>query len=140
MNPSTEIRGISSAAVVRAATAMLRTLGGCEIHLLLPAHTLPQESAVELGAVDPGVEDLALGPVIIRTLPTDNAGPRRRAEFLIPASAVASEVTSHNATSAEALLDWALGIVYDGQMYRIEGVVNEQFAGTTYLYRVVACY
>jgi hypothetical protein len=140
MSSSAELRGITSAAVVRAANAMLRTLGGGEIHLLLPAHSLPGETAVELGAVDPGVEDVTLGPVIIRTLPTDNSGPRRRSEFLIPASAVDSEMTSHNANSVQSLLDSALGIVCEGQMYRIEGMTSEQFAGTTYLYRVTGCY
>lgn len=119
---------------------MLRSLGGCEIHLLLPANVLPSETAVELGAVDPGVEDVALAPVIIRSLPTDSAGPRRRAEFLIPATAITREVTSHETASGEALLNSALGIAYDGQIYRIEGMTAEQFAGTTYLFRVTACY
>jgi hypothetical protein len=119
---------------------MLRSLGGQEIHLLFPLNVLPNETASELGAVDPGVEDVAVAPVVVRNLATDSAGPRRRVEFLIPGSAIVDQVVAHNMGSAAALLDSALGLVYEGQMYRIEGMTAEQFAGTTYLYRVTASY
>ncbi len=77
-------------------------------------------------------------PVVVRTLPTENTGPRRRLEFLIPASAVAAELASRNVASAQDLFDGALGVVYDDELFRIEGVATEYFSGAAYLYRVTA--
>jgi hypothetical protein len=139
METSAEVRGITGHAVLRAANAMLRSLGGHEI-LLFALNALPDETATELGAVDPGVETVTVGPVIVRNLATASAGPRRRVEFLIPASEIAAQVATRNAESAASLMDAALGVAYDGQIYRIEGTAAEQFAGTNYLYRVTASY
>ena len=140
METGVEVRGITGHAVLRAANAILRSLGGQEIHLLFALNALPDETATELGAVDPGVETVAIGPVIVRNLAAANAGPRRRVEFLIPGSEIAAQVATRNAESAAAVMDAALGVAYDGQIYRIEGTVAEQFAGTNYLYRVTASY
>jgi|GEM_PF-483127 len=140
METGYEIRGISGQALLRAANAMLRSLGGQGNPPIFPMNALPNETATELGAVDPGVENVAIAPVVVRNLATDNSGPRRRVEFLIPGAAITEQVTTHNIGSAMALLDSALGLVYQGEIYRIEGMTGEQFAGTTYLYRVTASY
>lgn len=135
----TEIHfGISGTAVVRAADAMLRSLGGDQIGLLFAAVSLPNDPSVQLGLVDPGVEEVTFSPVVVRALATSNSGPRRRLEFLVPASAVAAELPVRNVASASVLFDSALGLLYDGGMLHIEGVTTEYFAGTAYLYRVVA--
>jgi hypothetical protein len=47
-------------------------------------------------------------------------------------------VSQRNVASAEALFETALGVVYQGEMFHIEGLVVERFAGVAYLYRVVA--
>jgi hypothetical protein len=125
-------------ALVRAADAMLRSLGGAEICLLLPLMGVPDDPSAQLGLVDPGVEEVKLSPVVIRNLPTANTGPRRRVEFLVPASAIARELSSRNVASGQALLDGALGVIHDGELFHIEGIATEYFAGTAYLYRVVA--
>jgi hypothetical protein len=130
--------GICGFALVRAADAMLRSLGGEEISLLVPAAGMPGDAVAQIGLVDPGVEEVKLSPVVIRNLLTSNAGPRRRVEFLVPASAVASELSSRNVASAEAFFDEALGVMHDGDLFHIEGIATEYFAGTPYLYRVVA--
>jgi len=62
--------GISGAAAVRAADAMLRTLGGTEVILLFAAAGLPGNAVAELGLVDPGVEQALITPVIVRELTT----------------------------------------------------------------------
>jgi len=130
--------GISGMAAVRAADAMLRTLGGAEVVLLFAAAGLPADRASELGLVDPGVEQAMIAPVIVRELATDNSGPRRRIELVAGRSAMAEQVSQRNVASADVLFETALGVVYQGEMFHIEGFVVERFAGVAYLYRVVA--
>jgi hypothetical protein len=130
--------GISGMAAVRAADAMLRTLGGAEVVLLFAASGLPADRVAELGLVDPGVEQVSIAPVIVRELATENNGPRRRIELVAGRSAMAEQVSQRNVASAEALFETALGVVYGGEVFHIEGFVVERFAGVAYLYRVVA--
>ena len=130
--------GISGAAVVRAADAILQALGGDEVMLVFPLVALPNDPSAQLGLVDPGVQQVTFSPVVVRSLNTPNTGPRRRLEFLISSTAVAAAVVSQNAVSAEALFESALGVNYDNDFFHIEDVVTECFAGTAYLYRVTA--
>lgn len=117
---------------------MLRALGGAEVSLLFPQALMPDDTSSQLGLTDPGVEELRLSPVVVRTLPTDNTGPRRRLEFLLPASQVQEHAIERNTASGQALLEAALGMHYQGEVLHIEGIATEYFAGTAYLYRVVA--
>jgi len=117
---------------------MLRALGGAEVTFLFPLLQLPEDSSAELGMVDPGVEEVRLSPVVVRNLVAEAGGPRRRLEFLVPAAAVAAELSSRNVASAGALFDSALGVMYDGDLFHIEGLTTEYFGGMAYLYRVAA--
>lgn len=130
--------GISGIAAIRAADAMLQTLGGTDVILLFAAGGLPADRVAELGLVDPGVEQALIAPVIVRELTTENSGPRRRIELLTGRSAMAEQVSQRNVASAEVLFETALGLVYQGEMFHIEGFVVERFADVAYLYRVVA--
>jgi hypothetical protein len=130
--------GVSGVAVMRAANAMLRALGGKEISLLFALPGMADDPAAQLGLVDPGVEEVRLSPVVTRNLATANTGPRRRVEFLVPASAVTPELSARSGGSGQSFFDMALGVVYDAALFHIEGVATEYFAGTAYLYRVVA--
>jgi hypothetical protein len=125
-------------ALVRAADAMLRSLGGREISLLFPLMTLPNDPGAQLGMVDPGVEEVKLSPVVVRNLPTATTGPRRRLEFLVAAAAVGAVLSSRNVVSAQVFFESALGVVHGGDLFHIEGIATEYFAGTAYLYRVAA--
>ncbi len=129
---------ISGVAAVRAAEAMLHTLGGTQVILVFAAAGLPADGASELGLVDPGVEQVAIAPVIVRELSTENNGPRRRIELLAGRSTMAEQVSQRNVASAEVLFETALGVVYEGEMFHIEGLYVERFAGVAYLYRVIA--
>jgi len=129
---------ISGAAVVRAADAMLRAIGGDTITLAFALVTLANDPSAQLGLADPGVQQVPLSPVVVRSLPNPSTGPRRQLEFLISSTAVDAVVVSQNAASAEALFDSALGLNYDGDLFHIVGVVSEYFAGTKYLYKVTA--
>lgn len=130
--------GVSGGAAARAADAMLRSLGGTDVILLFAAAGMPNEAAAELGLVDPGVEQASIAPVIVRELTTENNGPRRRIEVLAGRSALAEQVSQRNVASADVLFETALGIVYEGEMFHIEGYVVERFGGVAYLYRVLA--
>lgn len=131
-------RGAAGAAVARAADAMLRSLGGVQVVLVLPLNAMPGDVAGGLGMVDPGVEELGLSPVVIRTLAAESTGPRRRLEFLIPASALATPLKTRNVGSGQALLDGALGLMHEGELFHIQGVATEYYGGNAYLYRVTA--
>lgn len=130
--------GISGVAAVRAAEAMLQTLGGAEVILLFAAAGMPGDPAAELGLVDPGVEQVVISPVIVREVATENNGPRRRIELLAGRSTMAEQVSQRNVESAEQLFEMALGVVYEGELFHIEGFMVERFAGVAYLYRVTA--
>ena len=130
--------GISGTAAVRAAEAMLQTLGGTEVVLLFAAAGLPGDPAGELGLADPGVEQGMIGPVIVKELTTENNGPRRRIEVLAGRSSLAELVSQRNVSCGDVLFETALGVVYAGEMFHIEGFVVERFAGVAYLYRVSA--
>src|SRR5438445_9075256 len=129
--------GVSGNALVRAAEAMLRALGVAEVTFLFPLLQLPEDPSAELGMVDPGVEQVS-SPVVVRNLVAEAGGPRRRLEFLVPAAAVTAELSSRNVASAGALFDSALGVMYDGDLFHIEGLTTEYFGGMAYLYRVAA--
>jgi hypothetical protein len=58
-------------------------------------------------------------------------------EFLVPASGVLAALSSHNFKGAEDLMEAALGIAYEGELFHIEGFTCEYFGAVAYLYRVV---
>jgi hypothetical protein len=135
-NENEKTMTIAGAAVLRAADALLRTLGGDQIGLVLPKPEGGTDS-MQLGLTDPGVQQITISPVVVRTLPAPSTGPRVRMEFLISASATANAVDAEGLESAEALFDQALGIQFQADLFHIESVSAEYFAGTAYLYRVV---
>ena len=47
-------------------------------------------------------------------------------------------LTSQNMATAEALFANSLGVMFDNDLFHIEGVATEYFAGTPYLYKVTA--
>jgi hypothetical protein len=130
--------GISGAAAARAADAMLRTLGGTEVTLLFPAAALPADAVAQLGLVDPGVDQATIAPVVVVELNTESNGPRRRIELLAGQGAMAEHVSQRNVASAEVLFETALGLVYCGEVFHIQGFVVERIGGVAYLYRVAA--
>jgi hypothetical protein len=125
--------GICGAALVRAANAMLTALGGDQVSLLLPATATASDAAGQLGLVDPGVQQVVVTPVVAW-----NLGPTRRIEFTLPASAIEVQLSGLGIASVEDLFAAVLGLVYDGDLFHIEAVVTENFAGTAYFYVVTA--
>jgi hypothetical protein len=130
--------GICGAALVRAANAMLTALGGDQVSLLLPATAMASDAGGQLGLVDPGVQNVVITPVVATNVPTGNLGPARRIEFTLPAAAIELQLPTLGMGTAEDLFNAALGLVYDGDLFHIEAVVTENFAGTAYFYLVTA--
>jgi hypothetical protein len=130
--------GICGDALVRAANAMLAALGGDQVSLLFPATAMAGDAAGQLGLVDPGVQSVIITPVVSRNLPTGNLGPTRRIEFTLPASALTEQLPTLGLGSVEELFAAVLGLVYDGDIFHVETVVTENFAGTAYFYVVTA--
>jgi hypothetical protein len=130
--------GICGSALVRAADALLRALGGDTVSILLPATAMASDAAGQLGLVDPGVQEILVSPVVTRALVTGNLGPRRRIEFTLPASVILDQLPGLGIGTAENLFDAALGLSYGGEVFHIEKVAPENFAGTAYFYVVTA--
>jgi hypothetical protein len=130
--------GICGAALVRAANAMLTALGGDQVSLLLPATAMASDAGGQLGLVDPGVQNVVITPVVATNVPTGNLGPARRIEFTLPAAAIELQLPTLGMGTAEDLFNAALGLVYDGDLFHIEAVATENFAGTAYFYLVTA--
>jgi hypothetical protein len=126
------------AGFVRAADALLKALGGETVSLLLPASATASDAGGQLGLVDPGVQEVLISPVVARPLPTSNLGPRRRIEFTLPASGITAQLPELGMGTAEELFDAALGLMYGGDLFHIETVVPENFAGTACFYVVTA--
>ena len=99
---------------------------------------MASDSGGQLGLVDPGVQELLVSPAVARALTTGNVGPRRRIEFTLPASAIAAHLPELGMGTAEDLFNAALGLKYGSELFHIETVVTENFAGTAYFYVVTA--
>lgn len=130
--------GISGSGLVRAANALLKALGGDTVSLLLPASATASDAAGQLGLVDPGVQEVLIFPVVTRALVTGNLGPRRRIEFTLPASVIADQLPALGMGTVEELFNAVLALNYGGDLFHIETVVPENFAGTVYFYLVTA--
>lgn len=130
--------GICGAALVRAANAMLAAFGGDQVSLLLPANAMASDAAGQLGLVDPGVQQAVIAPVVTHILPTANSGPARKIEFTLPASVLEEQLPGLGIGTVEQLFGAVLGLMFDGDLFHIESVVPEKFAGTVYFYVVTA--
>jgi hypothetical protein len=130
--------GICGAALVRAANAMLAALGGDQVSLLLPANAMAGDAAGQLGLVDPGVQQVVVSPVVTHNLPITNSGPARKIEFTLPASVLEAQLPALGIGTVEELFETVMGLMYDGDLFHIEAVVPENFAGTAYFYVVTA--
>jgi len=130
--------GICGAALLRAADALMRALGGETVILVLPATATPSDVGGQLGLVDPGVQQIVITQAAARELETGNLGPRRRVEFTVAASAIAEQLPGLGIGTAEQLFQSVMGISYGGDLFHVESVAPESFAGTVCFYVVTA--
>jgi hypothetical protein len=122
-------------AAVRAAEALLRTLGGCTVWVRVPIGLSTADDAAQLGLAASGTQDIALSPVVARHA-RNSKGSLKKLELLISAASLAQAKEINDANSAEEFFDSALGVVYSGKLLRVESVLVDEFGGVPYLYRV----
>ena len=122
-------------AAVRAAEALLRTLGGCTIYVRVPLNVVTTGDASQLGLKSPGTEDIELSPAVTRAL-RKTTDSQRRMEISLSVTSLSNAKDIDDANSAHQFFDAALGIVYADKLWRIESLQVDDFAGTPYLYRL----
>jgi hypothetical protein len=116
---------------------MLRALGGDEVVIRCPAAPAGNAAHAELGIEGPVTEDVTVSPVVASLSAARTSDPRLRLEFLFAAATLAPYLADRG-ESAENFFTGALGIVHGQKLLHIEIMSVESFAGTPYLYRVIA--
>lgn len=118
------------AAAVRAAEALLRTLGGDEVVFRVPSATANPGDSVQLGLAGTATEDVSLAPVVVQQ------GKSGELELLISAASLARSREINKASEALAFFESALGVVVRERLMRVVSVKAEQLGGVAYLYSV----
>jgi hypothetical protein len=121
-------------AAIRAAEALLRTLGGCTIYVRIPGVSTSGDAS-QLGLQVIATDDVELSPAVTRAL-TKQKDSQRRMEITISAASLSRAKDIEDADSAAQFFNAALGIVYAEKLWRIQSLQVDDFAGTPYLYRL----
>ena len=116
-------------AAVRVAETLLRGTGGRAVLLRLPMAAAGGDEAEQIGLATPGFNDVELAPCVFR-----KAGSRT--VLLVSAAEVQKIVGSLAFDSAAVLFKVAVGVVVDGVLLEIEGVVPVESVGIAVCYRV----
>jgi hypothetical protein len=123
---------------VRAADSLLRSQGGFNAGLRLPAPTAAGVNAEQLGLSAPQFQDLPLGPAVFRKVRIVMAeGQSSKYELLISASAVAAAVSGQAVASADVLFAMATGIAVNGVLFLIGATSFTDWQGQVCVYRVL---
>jgi len=122
-------------AAVRAAEALLRTLGGCTVYIRVPLDVVTTGDAPQLGLQPIATKDVALSPVVTRGL--KSLGARRKMELSIAAASLSRAKDIQSASDAQQFFDAALGVIYAEKLWRIESLAVDDFGGVPYLYRII---
>lgn len=132
-----------ASAAIRAADALLRSMGNTAVTLRLPSSLAIGGTSSEIGITPPSFDDVDLTPAAVRSLPGSQSvqtggNVRGRFELLVSATAVLAQVEKRNVDSAEDLFASALGVIHNGTLLRIESLTADEYSGSAYLYRVIA--
>jgi len=95
------------------------------LRLAIPA--VPNNDAEQLGLATPGFQDVALGPA---TFHKANSVTK----LLVSASAVHEVLGSLGFDSANVLFETAVGLFFDGLLYKITNSYSSQAIGVPYCY------
>ncbi len=134
MGTTNPLQAARAFAAIRAAEALLRTLGGCTIYVRIPGATTAGDAS-QLGLQPIATDDIELSPAVTRAL-AKQKDSQRRMEITISAASLSRAKDIEDADSAAQFFNAALGIVYAEKLWRIESLQVDDFAGTPYLYRV----
>ena len=120
----------------RAAEAMLRSLGATQITIrtALPA---TDSTSNQLGMSCGGFEDVSLSPVVVRSTAIA-ANESMKVEVLVSATAALAAATARGIEDVALWLLEAGGLLYRDKLLHIDSVIVDHFAGSEYLYHILA--
>ena len=120
----------------RAADAMLRSLGATQITVRM-AQPMADSTAGELGLTCGGFEDILLYPVVVRSTAMA-ANETVKVEVLISATAALAAATTRGVDDVATWLLEGHGVLYRNRVLHIDSVIVDHFAGSEYLYHILA--
>ena len=120
----------------RAAEAMLRSLGATRITVRV-AQPAVDSTASQLGMTCGGFEDVTLFPVVVRSTAMA-ANETVKVEVLVSATAALAAATARGVEDVATWLLEAHGLLYHNKLLHIDSVVVDHFAGSEYLYHILA--
>jgi len=118
-----EMSAARGLAIARATEAMLHSLGGHEVTMLLPMKLEPADTS---GAL----EEVPVSPAVLRST------AQERFELLLGAKTAAYIAEARGFDSAEELFQAVVGFERGETLLRIAAVSTDSFAGEPYLYRL----
>jgi hypothetical protein len=120
----------------RAADAMLRSLGATSITVRV-AQAPVNSTGNQLGMASGTFEDIMLFPVVVRSM-TIAANETLRVEVLVSATAALAAATAHGVEDVTTWLLEAHGVLYRDKLLHVDSVIVDHFAGSEYLYHILA--
>jgi hypothetical protein len=126
-------------AAVRAAEALLQTLGGGEVLVRVPLIAPPPGISGELGLAGAVTEDIRLAPAVVRRLRLRNRQERNRhlTEVLIAPGSLTQAREIRDSASAKEFFESAVGLVIGEKLFRFQSFSADEYGGAPYLYRVI---
>lgn len=119
------------------ADALLRSMTGTTA-LLRVTGTNTDTNMSELGLVATTFADVAVSPVVIRSLrPGWQEGGESKWELFVSATGVQQQVSALDLASAQSLFAMTLLVTVAGQDYLIESIASNEAFGRVYLYRLL---
>ena len=120
----------------RAAEAMLRSLGATQITVRV-AQPAIESNAYELGMSCGGFEDIVLYPVVVRSTALAS-NETVKVEVLVSATAALAAATARGIEDVATWLLEAHGVLYRNKLLHVDSVIVDHFAGSEYLYHILA--
>lgn len=120
----------------RAAEAMLRSLGATKITVRVLQPDVDSTGS-QLGLACGGFEDVPLSPVVVRSTAMA-ANETVKVEVLVSANAAVAAATARGVEDVATWLLEAHGVLYRNKLLHIDSVIVDHFAGSEYLYHILA--
>ena len=120
----------------RAAEAMLRSLGATRITVRVPQPTA-DSTGNQLGMSCGGFEDVSLFPVVVRSTAMAS-NETVKVEVLVSANAAVAAATERGIDDVATWLLEAHGVLYRNKVLHVDSVIVDHFAGSEYLYHILA--
>lgn len=115
---------------------MLRSLGATRVTLRVAQPPVGSTSD-ELGIICRGFEDVELYPVVVRSTAM-SSNETVKVEALVSGTAAQAAATAHGIDDVATWLLEAHGLLYRNKLLHIDSVVVDHFAGSEYLYHILA--